>query len=208
MFSSFSGSFKAGRRAGAVVAGTTIRALLSASGKTAWDAATDGNFFSVTAADYAAVASGLTNVTKVGMTDAQVAENGSLWSGGYAQAMPTTLGTLAANSYIFGFVTRSQTSGTATLLSSTTHKGTYTAVGNSPTTSAGGARSYFIRKTPVSSGAATTYLGILQNTSALMGTTSFANAGGYDNTSPYSTWTNWTGTFIIFQVLSTSTVQW
>ena len=61
-----------------------MRSLLSASGKTAYDAAATDNFFAVSQTDYNAVVTGLSSVTKYVMSDVQVAENGSGCSAGYA----------------------------------------------------------------------------------------------------------------------------
>ena len=57
--------------------GGSMRALLSASGQAAYDAAATDNFFAVSQADYDAVVAGLSSVTKYGMNDSMVAENGS-----------------------------------------------------------------------------------------------------------------------------------
>jgi len=192
-----------------------MRALLSASGKTAYDAAATDNFFAVSQADYNAVVAGLSSVTKYAMSDALVAENGGGWSAGYAQAFPSTITTVPSGVYLFGFISRTSSSGTSTPLISTTFRGTYTAISNSPTTPSGGVRGYFLRKASAAT-AATSYLGLVNSTTGLLGTTQFnvsagvstAQQGGYDNSVPYSTWTLWTGGYQIFQMLGTPTQQW
>ena len=195
----------------AIVSGN-MRALLSASGQSAYDAAATDNWFAVSSTDYAAVVSGLASVTKYGLTDAQVAENGSLWSNGFAQAFPSTIGTVPANTYLFGFISRNATGGTTTPLISTTFKGTYTAISNSPNAAISGARGYFLRKAS-SATSATSYIGILPSGSnGYLTTTTFnppvSQMGGYDNTVPYSTWTQWNAQYLIFQMLGTPTLQW
>lgn len=192
-----------------------MRNLLSESGKTAYDAAAIDNWFSVSSADYAAVASGLSSISKYAMTDAQIAENGVLWSNGYAQAFPSTIGTIPSNTYLIGFISRTNSGGTSTPLISTTFRGTYTAIANSPNAATGGNRGYFLRKASAAT-ASTSYIGIVNNGSdALNGTTVFnlpaAQGGGYDNTVPYSTWVSWnnaSAAFNIFQMLGASTKQW
>ena len=197
----------------AAVSNGSMRALLSASGQTAYDAAATNNWFSVSAADYAAVAGGLASVTKYALSDALVAENGSAWSGGYAQAFPSTIGTVPSGVYLFGFISRTQTGGTSTPLISTTFRGTYTAISNSPNAAVSGARGYFLRK-PSAATAATSYIGIVNSATGLMGTTT-SNVGagtraGYATT-PYSSRTDWNGIgtpLLIFQMLGSPTVQW
>ena len=190
----------------------TMRGLLSVSGQTAYDAAATDNWFSVSAADYAAVASGLSSVTKYAMSDSLVAENGTAWSDGYAQAFPSTLGTVPPGVYLFGFISRNSTGGTTTPIISTTFKGTYTAISNSPNAAVSGARGYFLRKASAST-AATSYIGIWpQGSNGQLGTTAQNPGGsawgGYDNTVPLSTWLQWTGAYLIFQMLGTPTSQW
>ena len=191
--------------------GGSMRALLSASGQAAYDSAATDNFFAVSQADYDAVAAGLSSVTKYGMNDSMVAENGSAWSAGYAQQFPLALGTVPSGVYLFGFISRTQSGGTTTPLISTTFKGTYTAISNSPNAAVSGARGYFLRKASAAT-AATSYIGLVNSTTGLLGTTGFNIAAGqqgaYDGAAPYSTWTLWTGAFQIFQMLGTPTLQW
>ncbi len=192
-----------------------MRDLLSASGQTAYDAAATDNFFAVSQTDYNAVVTGLSSVTKYVMSDALVAENGTAWSGTFAQAYPFTISPVPSGVYLFGFISRTTTSGTSTPLISTTFKGTYTAISNSPTTPSGGVRGYFLRKASAAT-ASTSYLGLVNSTNGSLGTTQFntlagvptEQQGGYDNTVPYSTWVTWSGAYQIFQMLGTPTKQW
>jgi hypothetical protein len=205
----------AGASPGGGGGGGSMRALLSASGQAAYDAAATDNFFAVSQADYAAVAAGLSSVTKYVMSDALVAENGTAWSGTFAQAYPSTISPVPSGVYLFGFISRTSTSGTSTPLISTTFRGTYTAISNSPTTPSGGVRGYFLRKASTAT-SATSYLGLVNSTNGLLGTTQFntlagvptEQQGGYDNTVPYSTWVTWSGAYQIFQMLGTPTQQW
>ena len=197
--------------AGVAPGGGSMRALLSASGQAAYDAAATDNFFAVSQTDYNAVAAGLSSITKYVMSDALVAENGSGWSAGYAQAYPSTIATIPSGVYLFGFISRTSSSGTSTPLISTTFRGTYTAIANSPTTPVGGARGYFLRKASAAT-AATSYVGLVNGVTGLIGTTQFnvsaGQQGGYDSPAPYSTWVSWTGGYQIFQMLGTPTQQW
>ena len=190
----------------------TMRSLLSASGQTAYDSASTGNFFSVSAADYASVATGLESVTKYVMNDSQVTTaGGGGWSATYAQAFPTSIATVPAGTYIIGFVCRPySTAGTATPLISTTFPPTgasYTAIANSPTQPNASALNYFIRKAPTTATASTSYLGYVTSTTGLL--TNIGGSGYYSASGPpYTSFTAWTPTFLNFQVLGTPTVQW
>jgi hypothetical protein len=196
------------RPAAPVVGGDSIRALLSASGQSAYDAASSGNWFSVSAADYAAAAAGIASTSKYVMNDTLVAENGSAWSGTFAQAYPSTISAIPSGVYLYGFISRTQAGGTTTPLISTTFRGTYTSIANSPNAATSGARGYFLRKAPTAT-AATSYVGLVNSGTGLMGTTTYnvavGSRGGYDNTIPYSTWVDWTGAYQIFQLLGTTT---
>jgi hypothetical protein len=195
--------------------GVDMRTLLSASGQTAYDAAATDNFFAVSQTDYDAVVAGLSSVTKYALSDARVAENGSAWSAGFAQQFPLELGTVPSGVYLFGFISRTQSGGTTTPLISTTFKGTYTPISNSPNAASSGNRGYFLRKASAAT-AATSYIGIVNSGNGTLGTTDSnvtpsSNGAGYDNTVPYSTWTNWNGTgarLLTFQMLGTTIKQW
>ena len=129
-----------------------IYSSLSAAGKSSFDASTTGNFFSVSAADYASVFANVTGATKYAMTDSQLAESNDAWSGGYAFTLDASTSTIPISSYVIGFAARadSAAAGTITPLVSTTYKGTYTAISNSPTFAAGSpsAIQYYIRRNP------------------------------------------------------------
>ena len=189
----------------------TMRSLLSASGQTAYDSASTGNFFNVSAADYASVATGLVSVTKYVMTDVQISASSGGWTATYAQAYPTGVATVPAGEYIIGFVCKPySTAGTATPLISTTFPPTgasYTAIANSPTQPTASALNYYIRKAPTTATASTSYLGlVLSVTGALVniGGSGYYSVGG----PPYTSFTAWTPTFMTYQVLGTPTVQW
>jgi hypothetical protein len=104
----------------------TMRSLLSAAGQTAYDAATVGNFFSCSLADYNAVFAGYSDAQKIGNTDAifNTAVNSS-YTGTCASVLPQANSTIPANTYILGFAAKmlsNATPTTVTPLISTTYK--------------------------------------------------------------------------------------
>ena len=118
---------------------------LSASGKIAFNAASIGDFFSVSAADYASVFAMVSGTTKYVMSDSEMNEyNGNGIPGDNAVAIQYRYGNgsvnvseIPAGSYIIGFraASVSLNNGTITPLISTTNAsagGTYTAISNSP----------------------------------------------------------------------------
>jgi hypothetical protein len=187
--------------------GVTMRSLLSAAGQTAYDAATVGNFFSCSLADYNAVFSGYADAQKIGNTD--VIFNTSVaasYTGTCASVLPQTNSTIPANTYIIGFAAKmfsNSTSTTVTPLISTTYKGTYTAISNSPTIG-GTTRVYYLRKDPPIT-SQTSYVGHVAGANTFdQATTSYTNAG-FDCASPYDGWTNRNGTMPNFQMFVTTT---
>ncbi len=192
----------------------SLRNALSPTGQTAYDAATVGNFFSVSATDYGNVAAQLSSVTKYVMNDSQMAVTpGGGWTANFAVAHPAAASTVPAGTYIIGFSCRSGGNpGTATPLIATSFPptATYTAIANSPTQPTLNVQNYFIRKAPTTATAATSYLGIVQSATAPLNNTSFSGQQGYYSPSgpPFTSWTSWTANFLFYQVLGTPTQQW
>jgi hypothetical protein len=187
--------------------GVTMRSLLSTAGQATYDAATVGNFFSCSLADYNAVFAGYTDAVKIGNTD--VIFNtavGSSYTGTCASVLPQANSTIPANTYIIGFATKMLTNTTPTTVTpliATTYKGTYTAISNSPTIG-GTARVYYLRKDPPITSQAS-YVGHVAGANTFdQATTSYANAG-FDCASPYDGWTNRNGTMPQFQMFVTTT---
>lgn len=180
---------------------------LSANGKIDFNAASIGDFFSVSAADYASVFSSVTGVTKYIMTDSQMNEDqGDGISGGVASAISTVYGSsselseIPEGSYVIGFTaaSRSPTNGTITPLISTTNAsagGTYTAISNSPVflgdiINVNRIRQYYIRKNPPAPVSQKSYLGLVSDinrASTATFPTSWFNFYT-SNSVPYSTW--------------------
>lgn len=183
-----------------------IRSALSTS-VSSYDSASAGNWVKVTAAEYANVNATVTGVITRGMTDAQASETASAWTGICAHTLPSGSVTSPSGEYIIGFSARLfNTNGNFTILTSTTYKGTYAALGNSPSSIAG-SREYWVRKAPTTANASTTYVASVASANRVLGTTSYANSG-YDCASPYDTWTNWNTAGPIFQFIGTSTKSW
>lgn len=187
-----------------------IYTSLSAAGQTAFNAASVGNFFSVSSADYASVFANVTGTTKYAMTDSQLAESVDAWSGGYAFTIDASTSTIPISSYVIGFAARadSGTAGTVTPLVSTTYRGSYSAISNSPTFAAGSpsAIQYYIRRNPTTPVAATSYLALVASTNRRRGSTTY---GGAYALTPYNTWTNYpSAPAPVQQFLATTTKSW
>ncbi len=192
---------------GRIVTTTTMRSLLSSGGQTTYDAASTGNFFSCSLADYNAVFAGYADAQKIGNTDTIFnTDGGSAWTGTCASVLPVENSTISANTYIIGFAAKmfsNSTPTTVTPLISTTYKGTYTAISNSPTIG-GTARVYYLRKDPPIT-SVISYVGHVAAANTMQSaTTSYTNAG-YDCASPYSLWTNRSATMPMFQMFVTTT---
>ena len=204
---SFMGSFPVAAAGGG---GTQMRALLSASGQTTYDATSNNSWFNVTAADYAAVFTGLAGTTKIGMSDAQVTVAGpSAFVGTYGASLPQSYATVPATNYIIGFVTRSYTSTAATIRPyvSTTFKGTYTTLGaNIITTPATTNPIYYLRKVPSSAQGSTSYVALGPRNA---GSGNWAATGSWPTNGAYSadmtSWTNYSGVLPIQQWLISTT---
>lgn len=187
-----------------------IYTSLSAAGQTAFNAATIGNFFSVSAADYASVFANVTGATKYAMTDAQLAETNDAWAPDYAYTIDQAASQIPISSYVIGFAARasSVSAGTVTPLISTTYRGSYSAISNSPSFAAGSpsAIQYYIRRNPTTGTAATSYLALVASINRLRGTTTY---GGAFATTPYNTWSNYPGAAgPVQQFISTTTKSW
>ena len=187
-----------------------IYTSLSAAGQTAFNAASVGNFFSVSAADYASVFANVTGATKYAMTDSQLAESVDAWAGGYAFTIDASTSTIPISSYVIGFAARadSAAAGTITPLVSTTYKGAYSAISNSPTFAAGSpsAIQYYIRRNPTTPTAATSYLALVATTNRRRGSTTY---GGSYALTPYNSWTNYAGAPApVQQFIATTTKSW
>ena len=181
--------------------------LLSAAGKTAYNATSASNFFSCSVDDYNAVFNGLSGTSKVGNTDVIFSTAlGASYTATCASVLPQSNSLVDINNYIIGFATKmlaTPVGTTVTPLISTTYKGTYTSISNSPAIG-GSNRVYYLRKEPTLITTAS-YVGHVASAGNFdQTTTSYTNAG-FDCSSPYSTWSNRNGTMPHFQILVTTT---
>lgn len=176
------------------VSGTSMRELLSASGKTTYDATANDSWFSVSASDYNSVASGLVGTSKIGMSDTDINTLGVAFVGTFGTTLPKANCTVPVGNYVIGFVFRgsSTVAATARPYISTTYKGTYTTIGsNSCSAAATSDPVYFLRKNPASATAATSYVASGPRSSGNWSCVSNWNSGGYSLN--MSSWTSYTG---------------
>jgi hypothetical protein len=190
----------------------SIRALLSGSGQTAYDAASSDAFFAVSQTDYNAVVAGVTSVSTVGPTDAEFASTaGAPFSPSYIVTYPQAAATVPASNYILGFKAVTGTSNSQwRIYGGPTFKSTspvYSQISTtSPSTGAGApgiGTFYYLRKAPTVQ-AATTYIGILGTQNLVMTAAGTFTGGGYTN-APFTTWFNWTTNMPKVQVIITPT---
>ena len=195
------------------VSTVSIRALLSGSGQTAYDAASSDAFFAVSQTDYDAVVAGVTSVSTVGPTDAEFASGpGSPFSAAYIVTYPQAAATVPANNYILGFKAVTGTSNSQwRIYGGPTFKSTspvYSQISTtSPSTGAGApgiGTFYYLRKAPAVQ-AATTYIGIYGTQTLVMTAAGTFTGGGYTN-APFTAWSNWTTNMPKVQVIITPTV--
>lgn len=183
-----------------------MRSLLSASGQTAYDAASDDSWFNVSSTDYAAVFSGLSGTTKVGMSDADVTiTSPPAFSGTYGATLSQASATVSVGNYIIGFVFRGNNLVTTTIRPyiSTTFKGTYSTLGaNIISAPSSTSPLYYLRKNPSSAVASTSYVALGPRSNGNHSATgTWANSGYSAN---MSTWNNYNATMPIQQWLITT----
>lgn len=207
---SLRGSFPVAAVGGGGGGGTAMRPLLSVSGQTAYDAASNDAWFNVSSSDYAAVFSGLASTSKVGMSDAEVTvASPQAFVGTYGITLPQAYATVSANYYIIGFVIRGYTATAATFRPyvSTTFKGTYSTLGSNIVSGAASASPlYYLRKNPASAQASTSYVAMGPRSA---GGGNWASTGSWPGGAGYSanmsSWTNWTANTPIQQWLVSTT---
>lgn len=182
----------------------SIFPLLSVAGQSAWTAATAGNFFEVSAADYAAVSAGVPATSNIGSTDAELLETGySGFVANLAVTYPQASSTVPASNYILGYIAKNKNAiaNSIKLYSSATYRGSYTQVGTSPSVVGAGLK-YYLRKAP-SIQSVETYVAVLGTATLGDTTTTFVDCAY--STTPFSTWTNWSGSMAMLQTMITTT---
>lgn len=187
----------------------SIRALLSGTGQTAFDAASSDAFFAVSQTDYNAVVAGVASVSTVGPTDAEFASTaGSPFSAAYIITYPQAAATVPASNYILGFkATTAYTNQQWRIYGGPTFKSTspvYSQISTTtPSTGATLGTYYYLRKAPAAQ-AATTYIGIYGTQTLTMTAAGTFTGGGYTN-APFTAWSNWTTNMPKVQVIITPT---
>lgn len=186
------------------VTGTSMRSLLSASGQTAYDAATNNSWFNVSAADYAAVFAGISGTTKLGMDDAGLSGAGTAFSGTFGATLSQANATVASGSYIIGLVVKPNNAVASTFRPyiATTFKGTYSTLGTNTLSLPQNGLTYFLRKGASAQGS-TSYVAIGPRSSGNWSAGGSWASGGYS--SNMSTWTLFTSTLPAQQWLVTTT---
>jgi hypothetical protein len=192
----------------------SIRALLSGSGQTAYDAAASDAFFAVSQTDYDAVVAGVASVSTVGPDNATFTGiNGSPFSANYLVTYPQANATVPANNYIIGFrATTTYSNQQYRIYGGPTFKSTSPAYSQisttSPSTGAGAPGQgtfYYLRKAPAVQ-AATTYIGILGTQTLTMTSNAVSFSGGGYTSGAFTTWSNWNTNMPKVQVIITPTV--
>ena len=192
-----------------------LRALLSPSGQTAYDAAVTDGWFAVSAADYGNVQAGLTNISTIGYTSANLTAATTGFSQNFGATLNDVNATVATGNYILGLASRGSSSGTLTFRPyvSTTFRGTYSTVGvGNCVMTQSATPTYWLRKNPSSAVASTSYVAVGPGT----GTMGWGSTGPWGSNNPqggaYSStmnsWTTFNSNVPAQQWLLTDTAQW
>jgi hypothetical protein len=212
MFSSFTGSFKFGRRhkilptqAASV---SDYRSLLSAGGQAAYDSAEEGDFFYVSAEDYATVFEAIDGAFKLGMTDSQLVDDPqSTFVRTFSTTLPEAEATVPVGTLLFGFISE-HASGSMQHLPrlSPVYKGnassSYVNIANAPLVSSTNGLSHHLRKPPFVATETVTYMALFSGSAGngnwrSHGTTNTWPGGGYTSG---GSWTNWNNSLPKFQM--------
>lgn len=197
-----------------------LRGLLSASGKSAYDSATADSWFAVSAADYANVQAGLSGVSTIGYTNADLSAATTPFSANFGATLNDVSSTVPVGYYVLGVVSRMVTTGILNFNPSisTTFRGTYNTIGtNVCVMNQSALPTYFLRKNPPSPVVATSYVALSKPTagtttswgvsgSAVWGTG--ATGGAYSATLTSGSWTNFNTGLPAQQWLLTNVQQW
>lgn len=190
-------------------AAATLRSVLSAAGKSSYDATLDGGYFEVTQADYAAANSGLSNVTKIGMSDSTITGTCSPWGGTYLTVTDSAIN-IPANAYIVGFASgfvSAAANSNIRLATATTYKGTYNWLTTLTAPTSGSGAKYFLFKAPTTS-ASTRYIGIWGSATLCGSSGPFPNGAYSSSGPPWSSFSNYSSDTINLQVLYSTADQW
>lgn len=197
--------------------GDSIRAALSLTTQTRYDAATAGNFITVSSAEYASVVTAVSATKYVmGDTDLTSAFNG--WSTGFNISYNDNTkseGSIPTSNYIVGYAF---SGGFAVGSNVTTYLRTGTAANNTHTKmgvdvifnpGSGNRTVYFIRKAPTTATTQKTYVSFYMNAQNLGQVAGKSNYPIYYSSSANTnSWTLFTGGYPTFQVIATPTKLW
>lgn len=203
--------------AGVVVSSppSPVRSLLSTAGQIAYDAATTDSWFAVSATDYGNVKAGLTGISTIAFTDANLTAATTGFSQNFGATVNITNATVPIGNYILGLASRGSSSGTLTFRPyvSTTFRGTYSAIGTGNCVMTQSATpTYWLRKNPSSAVASTSYVAVGPGTGTMgWGSTgpwgsADTNGGAYSST--MNSWTTFNSNIPAQQWLLTDTAQW
>ena len=173
---------------------SSMRSLLSASGQAAYDAATSGDLFSVSQADFEAVESQVADVYTRGAANRTAVV--SSWANGFGYIHNPYELICYAGGKIIGMQHKFSTISTTTtvnLYTSTSYLGTYGLVANnlSVATSGGTNRKYYLRKEAPDE--ASNVFSTVKHTSGGSMEGSTAQLGGYYSSNGSSGWSNFNG---------------
>jgi len=214
--SNFSGPGSTLYRYQVVSTSDAIRTALLAGSQTRYDAASIGNFITVSSTEYASVVTAVT-ATKYVMTDSDLTSAFTGWSTGYNISYNDTLkseATVTTSSYIIGYAFSGgfgASSITTYIRTGTTANGTHTKIGSNLvfTPGSGNKTLYFIRKAPTTATTQKTYISFYMTGSSLGQVLSKSNYPiFYSNLIDTNSWTNFTGGYPTFQVIATTNKLW
>lgn len=194
---------------------SAIRAALSPSGQTAFDAAATDGWFAVSATDYGNVKASLTGTSTIAFSDANLSSATTTFSQNFGATVDVANATVSTGNYILGLASRGAGSGTLTFRPyvSTTFRGTYSTIGTGNCVMTQSTTpTYWIRKNPSSPVASTSYVAVGIGTGTMgwgsMGPwgNSDTNGGAYSGT--MNSWTTFPSNIPAQQWLLTNTAQW
>jgi len=201
-----------------IVSSTTdsIRSSLLAPTQTRYDAATVGNFITVSSTEYTSVVTSV-SATKYIMTDADLTSGFTGWTPGYNISYNDNLkteGSIPTSNYIIGYAySGGFTSGNITtyLRSGTSSNGTHTKIGANIvfTPGSGNKTLYFIRKAPTTATSQKTYISFYTTGNSLgqvSGKTNYPIF--YSISADTNSWTSFNGGYPTLQVIATTQKLW
>jgi len=199
---------------------SVIRALLSPTGQSAFDAAATDSWFSVSATDYGNVRAGLTGTSTIAYSDANLTSASNTFSGNFGATVNITNATVATGNFILGLASKGTGTGTLTFRPyvSTTFRGTYSTIGTGNLVilqSQSSTVVYWLRKNPPAAVGATSYVAVGPGLTAGMSWLSMGpwggndtNGGAYSNTMSSGGWTTFNSAIPAQQWLLTNVQQW